>query len=152
MLRWHKSRGSLFFLVLALATVAAMGCGKSRRPMAPVTGKVTYQGKPLQFGTVILQPESGQYATGAVQQDGTFTMTTRGEGDGAAVGRNMVRIVCLEAQNPAKPVLANGKSRGEGVLGRSLIPEKYQSCETSGISIDVRPGNNDPVVLELSGN
>ena len=148
----NRSRGWLLFLSLALAMVVAVGCGGNRRPLTPVTGKVTYQGKPLRFGTVILQPESGQYATGAIQQDGTFMMTMRGEGDGAAVGRNMVRIVCLEGQDPAKAASANGRSRGEAGLGRSLIPEKYQSCETSGISVDVRPGGNDPVVLDLSSN
>lgn len=148
----NRSNCPILLVLLALTTLNAIGCGKTRRALAPVTGKVSYQGQPLRFGTVIFQPESGQYATGVIQPDGTFQMTTRGEGDGVAVGKNMVRIVCLEGQDPAKNSAAQKKgSRGEAGLGRTLIPEKYSSCDTSGLVVDVRPGVNEPVVLELSG-
>lgn len=148
----NRSNFPIVLLLLALTTLIAFGCGKARRALAPVAGKVSYQGQPLRFGTVIFQPESGQYATGAIQSDGTFQMTTRGEGDGVAVGKNRVRIVCMEGQDPVKTNAAKQKGgRGEAGLGQALIPEKYSSCDTSGLVIDVRPGANEPVVLELSG-
>jgi hypothetical protein len=130
---------------LAIAIVAA-GCGNHRN-LAFVSGKVTYHGKPLQFGSVMFQPESGQPATAAIQPDGTFTMATRGEGDGASVGKNRVRVSCFESQSPSyKP--ANGP--GELSLGKSLIPQKYSSYETSGITVEVRSGTNEPFIINLT--
>jgi hypothetical protein len=133
--------------VAVVATTIAAGCG-SRRELSPVTGKVRYRDQPLPFGTVVLQPEQGQPATGEIQPDGTFRMVTRGKGDGASVGLNQVRIACYEGQAPdarAKAVAA----RQEYSLGKPLIPEKYLSYDTSGISIDVRAGTNEPLVLNL---
>ena len=137
-----------FFLpALALIVVTSVaGCGKRGRELAPVTGNVTYRGKPVPFGYVMFQPESGQGALGVIQSDGGFRMVTNGEGDGAAVGKNRVRIACYEIQDPAKKKLAGG---GEVPLGKSLIPARYSSLDTSGIVVDVHSGANEPVVLNL---
>jgi hypothetical protein len=136
--------------VVLLAVAATVpGCGKGRA-LAPVSGKVTYQGKPLTLGCVMLQPKSGQPSTGDIQPDGTFQMVTRGEGNGAAVGKNMVLIVCRESPSPEARAKA-AAARQETVRGKSLIPEKYSSYDTSGITVDVHPGTNEPLVLTLSG-
>ena len=165
--RWANmvsaSRGGLgagrVFVVLtmmgAMATIAATmpGCGKAKRDRAVVTGKVTYNGEPLRFGTVIFEPGSGQFATGAIQPDGTFQMETRGEGEGAPVGKCKVRFVCSSNQDPSAQAAAakTGRMQGEGLsMGRSLIPKKYLSSATSGITVDVKPGDNKPLVFELT--
>jgi hypothetical protein len=138
---------------IAAVAISMPGCGKAQRERAVVTGKVTYNGKPLRFGTVILEPEMGQYSTGAIQPDGTFRMTTRGEGDGVPVGKCRVRFVCFSNQDPAaKPASAeNDGTPNEGPpLGEPLIPEKYLSSATSGITVDVKPGDNEPLVFELT--
>jgi len=156
MARPGRAGASVLILLASAAVATSMpGCGKARRDRAVVTGKVTYNGEPLRFGTVILEPEMGQYATGAIQPDGTFRMTTRGEGDGAPVGKCKVRLVCFAHQDPsakAKPVgPENGPPQGEGLpMGPSLIPKKYLSSETSGFIVDVKPGENEPLVLELT--
>jgi len=152
----HGGRaGGWVLVVLAGAAVVASlpGCGKAQRERGVVTGKVTYNGEPLRFGTVIFEPETGQYATGIIQPDGTFEMETRGEGKGAPVGKCKVRFVCFANQDPAaKPVEPeNGAIPGEGLaIGPSLIPERYLSSETSGITVDVKPGDNEPLVFELT--
>ena len=38
------------------------------------------------------------------------------------------------------------------VMGKSLIPQKYLSSETSGITVDVKPGNNEPIIFGLADN
>lgn len=142
-----KTAGRFIHPILLVAIAAnATGCSK-RRVLAPVAGKVTYQGKPLSFGAVIFQPERGQPAIGEIRSDGSFTMTTRGEGEGAAVGENQVRIVCYQGQDPTRTA-ADGQS--ESLLGKPLIPARYVSCDTSGIVVNVRPGANEPVLLELT--
>jgi hypothetical protein len=138
-------RPALLFVVLLTLAIASIGCKKGGPELAPVSGKVTYQGKPLPFGSVIFQPESGRTSTGDIQPDGTFRMAIAGRGDGAAVGKNNVRIACFTNQDPSK----KGPGGAAIALGKPLIPQKYLSCETSGIEVDVRSGSNDPVVFEL---
>jgi len=142
-------------VAVAAAAVVLLGCGQPKRQRAIVTGKVLYNGKPLPFGTVIFEPESGQYATGTIQPDGTFRMITRGEGDGAPVGRCRVRFVCFAHQDPSAKT---GKIKGNALptetlpMGPSLIPQKYLFCETSGLVVDVKPGQNEPILFELTDN
>ena len=140
------------FMAAVVATMS--GCGKTRRDRGIVTGKVTYKGKTLQFGTVIFEPETGQYATGLIQPDGTFQMKTRGEGEGVPVGKSKVRFVCFAGQDPSvKPDAPSRPVHGETVvMGKSLIPQKYLSSETSGITVDVKPGNNEPIIFGLTDN
>ncbi len=128
---------------LAVATATLTGCGRSGNELAPIGGKVAYRGKPLTFGSVMFLPKSGPPATGAIQSDGTFSMTTRGLGEGASVGKNRVRVVCFESQDPSSSMY------GSEVLGRPLIPKKYSSWETSGVEVEVRSGVNELVVLDL---
>ena len=134
-----------FVMLLPLISLCLAGCGKPARELAPLTGKVTYAGKPLRFGAITIEHEYGQPARSRIGPDGTFSLSTHGEGEGAAVGKRRVRIACFEGQDPARQTNPNTPVS----LGRLLIPEKYTSFETSGIVIDVRPGKNEPVVLNL---
>jgi hypothetical protein len=143
----HRILPSLILPLMLVVVAATMfGCGKRGRELAPISGKVIYRGKPLQFGSVLFQSEYGQPSVGAIQSDGTFQLVTRGEGDGAVIGKNRVCVACFESQGAAK----KSPVRGELSLGKSLIPTKYTSIDTSGLTIDVRPGKNEPVVLNLT--
>jgi hypothetical protein len=93
----------------------------------------------------MIEHEFGQPATAAIQPDGTFTVVTRGEGSGTAVGKRRIRVACYEAQDPNREAIGGD----EDTLGKSLIPEKYTSFETSGLTVDVQPGRNEPLILEL---
>src|SRR6056297_604207 len=79
--------------VTALALSAVNGCGSnSDLPQtATASGKVMYQGKPLNIGTVTFHPEgTGNPGVGLLQQDGTFTISTYTPGDGAVLGKHSV--------------------------------------------------------------
>ncbi len=81
--------------VTALALSAVNGCGSnSDLPQtATASGKVMYQGKPLNIGTVTFHPEgTGNPGVGLLQQDGTFTISTYTPGDGAVLGKHSVTI------------------------------------------------------------
>ena len=134
-----------FLLALLLAAATGLtGCEKQRE-LSPLTGKVLYRGKPLPFGSVIIEHKNGQPATGVIQSDGTFEMATRGEGKGVALGTCRVRIACYENGDPAKRSGPNPPN----TLGRLLIPQKYTSFETSGLTVNVLPDANEPVVFDL---
>ncbi len=133
-------------VVLAL-TMALAGC--SRGPeTAPAKGVVFYNDQPLPYGSIMFQPERGQPATGQIGQDGAFEMSTFKLGDGATVGSQKVRVNCYSSQAPgeqAKPVV------GERSIGALLIPQQYTSFETSGLSADVKSGENEPFEFRLTG-
>jgi len=131
-------------LLLFLA-VLACGCGESRLPTAPVTGKVLYNGEPLQFGLVMTRPDVGPLARGTIQPDGSFSLSSYESDDGAVLGTHRVRVTCFENQRPgAVPPPADT----EATLGRSWIPPRYANFHSSGLTLDVQP-HNEPLVLEL---
>ena len=131
-------------LAVVLIVVGVVGCGPQRPPMAKVTGKVTYRGKPLTFGSLQFQPAAGQPGRGYIQPDGTFELSTYGDRDGAQIGKHTVRITCLTSQDPnAKP------STGEASAGTSLIPAKYGALATTPLTdIEVKEVN-EPMVFDL---
>lgn len=134
---------------IAFAILMLSGCIGEKVETGTVQGKVTYNGKPLKFGSVMLQPASGggKAATGKVQSDGTFKLSTKGtEGiEGVHVGTHRIRITCFPAQNPN----FNQSSKGELALGKSLIPTKYNNFGASGLTTEVVAGENVPLILDL---
>jgi hypothetical protein len=78
------------------------GCGSSPTlPIAqpvPVKGRITYRGKPLNQGSITLEAtDGGRDAKGKIEPDGSFTLTTNQDGDGAIIG--VYRVVVTDT-NP----------------------------------------------------
>jgi len=122
---------------LALSAIligSSPGCGeKSRFPETlPVSGKVIYNGQPVTKGTVTFQSDTGQPATGEIQPDGTYRLSTFAEKDGALPGHHKVMIIA----NDADPTLMPGSSPGYKPP-KDLIPKKYGALATSGLEADV---------------
>lgn len=99
-----------------------------------------FDGKPLEIGAIMVQPQAGPAAQARIQSDGRFSLGTFVPGDGAIPGRAAVRIVCREE------LTTPGEERA---FGRSMIPERYSRFESSGVSVDIRPGM-ESVLIELS--
>ena len=134
----------IFPTIAFLCAIAVfLGC-EVKSDMAPVRGKVLFNGQPLKFGSVMFQPEFGQPARSIIRPDGTFELWTEIEGDGARIGKNEIRVTCFEGQRPDAR-----RGEGEPSLGRSLIPLKYTMFAHSGLTHVVQPGGHTDVVLEL---
>lgn len=114
-------------------------------PVAPVEGRVLYRGKPLEFGSVLFQPDVGPTARGIIQPDGTFRLSTYGNGDGAVLGTHRVQIGCFEGQRPGAET---GDAASETALGRPLIPRRYTRFDQSGLTAEVQAVNG-VLLLEL---
>jgi hypothetical protein len=128
------SRYYLGFAAL-LGLALAAGCASGDLPTAVVTGKVTYDGKPVPNGTVLFVPAAGPPATGEIQPDGSYRMTTYANGDGAVLGKHQVCITALQD--------ITGRGAEERTpLPPPIIPEKYMHRATSGLTADVQPGEN----------
>lgn len=93
----HFHRLVLFGFVLCCI---GCGCRKSPDGVAPVSGRVTLNGKPLAGATITFQPvvigpslPTVAGSVGHTDADGNFTMRlTEPDGPGAAVGKHVVTI------------------------------------------------------------
>jgi hypothetical protein len=90
----------LRIMVIVASVMALAGCGTGGDfPTAPTSGRVVCQGQPVPHVMVFFEPlEAGKSALVGKQgfaianADGTFTLSTYGEGDGAVVGKHSVRV------------------------------------------------------------
>jgi hypothetical protein len=116
---------STIFMVNAFS-----GCGFSAGSLAalvPAKGKVTYKGKPLSQGTIRFEPDGyGRMATGKLQSDGTFVLSTLKEGDGVVAGVHKVFITDLDK-----------------TLAKDRAFKKYMQSGSSGLTADVSPENTE---------
>jgi len=124
--------------VVAMCLVAT-GCGR-RITLVPAEGRVTLDGKPIEFGSVMVQPAAGPAAQGKINGDGTFRLGTFKPDDGAIPGTATVRVMCR------KDVTQPG---GEKAYGPSLIPDRYTRFDTSGITVEIKAGMT-PLEISLS--
>lgn len=113
------------------------GCGgeDSNLPKtAPVKGTVSYQGEPVTLGQILFIPENGERSgIGRVQEDGTFTVTTYSDGDGAVVGKNKVTISAYDNN------LVN------------QVPGWYENANTTPLTLEVQPETDNEFEIVLEG-
>jgi hypothetical protein len=139
--------------VIGVALLAAVaGCGGTANP----GGKVTFQGKPVVFGTVVMIGPDGIPKSGAIEPDGSYRVR------GVRVGTAKVTV-----SSPPPP----GRSARKAKVGRDAddderrpadegtpaspevikawfpLPEKYADPAKSDLKAEVKPGQ--PVNLEL---
>ena len=134
-------------IIFLLILCTSLGCERGPE-MVPVTGTISFQGKPLSYGSVMFQPvgvEGARTARSQIDSDGSFALTTEKAGDGVAAGTCHVRITAFESQRPDATV----NKQQEMALGRSAIPQRYQNFGTSGIVIEVSNGMDLPLTIEL---
>jgi hypothetical protein len=130
-------------ICLAVLVAAASGCGKPAYQIetAPVRGMVTLDGRPLPSGYVVVPTTRGRMASGKIKPDGSFVLSTYEEGDGAQVGTHPLIV------NEVPPDEFSPKT-GEHVP----IPSRYASAGTSGLTTEVKPGEDNILTLELTTN
>ena len=118
---------------LALVAVGCQGKGD-------VSGKVTYKGKPLVFGTVQFEGRDGMLRQGNIETDGSYTVS------GVATGEAKVAV---SSRNPKSsdfiPMQREGAEKRPpppDVPGWFRIPEKYETTFNSGLTYTIKPGPN----------
>jgi hypothetical protein len=119
--------------LLALAALAACGCGGPGEKLLPVSGKVTVNGQPLTFGSVSFRPDrsrgnsSQQQPTGVIDSAGGFELYTTRE-KGAPAGWYKVLVFADENRevgplHPAPP--------------RWAVAAKYTGEQTTDLFVEV---------------
>ena len=94
-------------------------------------------------------PEAGgnRVATGEIQPDGSYTLTTIAPRDGAIPGKYRVTITAEEivpskVKSAAAARAASSPEEARRAPTRSLIPSKYGLPEASGLSAVVEAHSN----------
>jgi hypothetical protein len=135
-------------IVGGLVLLLLCGCGsKASIPMGYVSGTVTYQGKPLDHGTVVFMPEgsgTGVPAMAEIAPDGSFEMRLGAGQKGAPVGKFIVTVTCRE-----KLTEKQAQAHDMSYVPKSLIPEKYSNGSQPGLRFEVKPGTNPPYNIAL---
>ncbi len=116
--------------------IAVVGCGQAeKRPdRVPVSGRVTIDGKPLEYGTVQVIPTGDRPASGKIGADGRFELMTYDPGDGCVLGQHRVAVIANESIDAGQ---------------RWHAPKKYIDPEQSGLSINITGPTSD-LVIELT--
>lgn len=132
-------------LVVSFAAIGLVGCGggAERKPTAEVTGVVFYEGKPVTGGTVYFAPRGegttpGKGGAGYVQADGTFTVGTYKDDDGAVIGNHAI------SYEPPAPELIGTPSTSSGQPAAAVrtIRSPYTGLVPSKTEVAVRNSGN----------
>jgi hypothetical protein len=133
-------------MALLTATILAAGCGEGGLPArAPVSGRVTFQGQPLANAQVTFTPigeEAARPATGRTDDQGRYVLGTYTVDDGAMLGQHRVSVIARGPDRPPKPGEFGSGMPGEQMPGDSLIPVKFFSPDSSGLTKEVVNGAN----------
>jgi hypothetical protein len=123
--------GLLYVAMLALA-----GCGGS--DLAPVVGKVTFNGEPIKKGHIVMEPLEGRSARGTIIDGSIVDLHTYELGDGVRVGQHKVSIIAFVREPKGMEVPP------------SLIPHRYETPSSSGLTAMVEAGKTNELVFELT--
>jgi hypothetical protein len=137
---------------VALFCVLLAGCS-DRPKLAKVKGTVTLDGKPLPSGTVTFEAKGTRPATGKIVNGEIVEVTTFDTGDGAPVGSHRVAVTANAEANSAVVANPGESSKGpksEYMVGKSLIPAAYNDPNTSGLTAEIKSGENTVELKLLS--
>ncbi len=140
-------------LMVALFCALLTGCGDDLPPTAPVQGIVTWNGKPVEHGTITFYPKNGRPATGQIQPDGSYTITTFRSKDGAILGNHSVTIEATATptiedvpKSMDEEMRRAGRGIGRGRMATTttkwLVPREYSRWETTPLRAEVKPEQN----------
>lgn len=131
-------------VVFALLLASSGGCGwggGNHRQTHPVTGSAEFGGKPAVGAHLIFHPDPDQedrdgLPSAVVKADGTFTVSTYRDGDGAPAGHYVVTAQWF-------PVGADGS------VGVNALHKSFANRAASPLQATIREGHNDLPVFRL---
>ena len=158
-----------FLCLTALFCFSALvGCSDGGGSIAPVSGTVTLDGKPLAGIRVTFYPEPaegnsnpGPYSTAVTDGEGNFSLVDRYGNEGAMVWRHKVEFewdeVDEQALSDAMEGDGDGKASGKDVAAAKAqmrkfakIPKKYEGGNSGQFVVDVPSGGLESFALEMT--
>ena len=141
-MRYRSVIGTLVILCFAV------GCD-SGPVIAPVSGVVKVDGKPLETGTIMFHPTSGRPAVANIDKQGRYELQTYEPGDGALLGNYKVTVEAFFTKNaPPTPTSLEDEAsmpvqRGPRPVTISLVPEDYGDETATPLKATVEDKDNE---------
>jgi hypothetical protein len=120
---------------VCLLPIIFSGCSDGRPERVPVAGVVLLNSKPLARGVIRFVPSEGRPASGLIDEQGRFSLTTYESKDGVMPGVHRVEVT-------ANKLIGDTKIRWHA-------PKKYSNRKTSGLTQEIT-GPIDNLVVQLS--
>ena len=121
-----RSRIDVYPACFVILMACFAGCGKTGPELAPVTGRITLDGKPLENADILFQPAGSKPpSAGRTDANGHYELAYKRGVMGGMVGSNTVAITI------SPEVVANPPS----------IPARYNS--ESELTKEVKSGQNE---------
>lgn len=149
----------IVFSLLAIALAAACGCGsRVGAGLASVQGTVACQGKPIARGSLVFEVSGMRPAYGKIVDGRIAEVMTYAPQDGCPIGLAHIAVFATQtdalsqkSDSPRRPTnpqeaLADGLNYTDP--GKPLVASTYNDPATSGLTWDIKAGENT-VSLEL---
>jgi hypothetical protein len=144
-----RGHGLWTFFVLAGLLVSA-GCPPASGPTGTVSGTVTINGEPAPVGTTVaFVSDQGFAAGGQVAPGGKYELTVAGKDKQIPAATYKVMLSPpggggpTEADADYEKIMQGGATAATTAPGtEEIIPTKYRSTATSGLSYTVEAGSN----------
>lgn len=139
-------------------TFGCFGGGDSDRlPTKPLAVTVTHNGRPVTDATVTFVDEAGTApAFGQTDAQGVAKMKTYEEEDGVIYGTHRISIIKSEivgereaADQDSTEYDPLATEQGPPVMIRQLIPAKYSSPDSSGLTAEINEDSPEEMKIEL---
>ncbi|HVW03043.1 MAG TPA: hypothetical protein VHB77_21965 [Planctomycetaceae bacterium] len=133
-------RCSICVVLLAICPIllAAGGCSRQSGPrLYPVTGTVSFDGKPVEEGDIIFSAMDGSHSAGGKIEGGSYSLE-------AAAGKYKVQILAMRDI----PGEIREDNPGEKIQAREqYIPDQYNGQTT--LEANVEPGSKADINFDL---
>jgi len=131
------------YLASVLVLCITVGCQKAKRyPLAPVSGVVTLDGRPLTNAKVTFRPRRGPSSSGVTDGRGRFQLTTFRDDPGAVVGEHRVAIYSPTVKKSSASDVDPPRS------SKQKVPLRYN--DMTELTFEVRADGSDQANFELS--
>ncbi len=132
-------RAAALGLAAGLA-LSAVSCGGDGPKLYPVTGKVLFNGQPVEGASVVFVPDGGGdlRPSGTTDEDGSFSLSTYPHGEGAPAG-NYVVLVTKYPENAR-----------ELETPKSELPTKYADQAAALLKATVQEERTDLAPFQLT--
>jgi hypothetical protein len=135
-----------------LGLVLAAGCGPKDLPRGPVRGRVTLNNQPVSGATIVFESKAlGVAQTATLDGDGRYDFASYGA-SGLPAGSYKVSVSAGRFMQPGEeiPLVApKGKAAAPEPKKTVAIPDKYAKADTSGLTADVKAGDNPVFDFDL---